>query len=168
MDIRIEQRLAAPIERVQAALVDAAFVARLENLPKIGRAELVSQEQYGDVVEQEIHYVFDAPLSSAVRAVVDPKKISWILESRFDLAEHQATWRIIPDHYRDRLTASGDSRLVADGGATRRLTAGTVTVHMALVGGRVERAIVSGLIEHAEAETVELQRFLDSSPKSNG
>lgn len=168
MDIRIEQRFAAPVERVEAALVDPAFVDRLANLPKIGHAELVSQERHGDVVEQEIRYVFSGALSSAVRAVVDPNKITWILESQFDLGDHTATWRIIPDHYRDRLSASGVSGLVADGEGTRRTTTGTVKVHMALVGGRVERAIVSGLKEHADAEAVELQRFLADSPQSNG
>lgn len=161
--MRIEQRFNASLERVEAALTDAAFIDLLANLPKIGRAELVSQEHDGDVVDQEIHYVFDAPLSSAVRAVVDPNKISWILESRFDLTDHSATWRIIPDHYRDRLTASGISQLTASGDGTRRVTAGHVKVHMPLVGGRVERAIVSGLKEHADAEAVELQRFLESN-----
>ena len=164
MDFRIEQRIGAPLAAVEAAQLDPEFVACLSSLPKIGAAELLSQEADGDVVDQEIHYVFTGDLSAAVRAVVDPKKISWILESRFDLAQHRADWRIIPDHYRERLSGSGETRLVEDGDATRRMTAGTVKVHMALVGGRVERAIVSGLKEHLEAESAALERFLDERP----
>ncbi len=152
MDFRIDQRFAAPVAAVEAALLDAAFVARLANLPKIGNAELVSQERDGDHVEQEIRYQFTGELSAAVRAVVDPRRISWILESQFDLASHTSTWRILPDHYGERLTASGTTQLTADGDATIRVTHGHVKVHVALMGGRVERAIVSGLKEHAEAE----------------
>ena len=160
MDFRIEQRFAAPVEAVEAALLDPAFIDRLANLPKIGKSELLSQETDGDVVDQEVRYVFTGSLSAAVRAVVDPNKISWILESRFDRTNHHSTWRIIPDHYRERLTSEGTTRLIADGDQTRRLTDGFLKVHMALVGGRVERAIVSGLKEHADAEATELAQFL--------
>lgn len=160
MDFRIEQSIAAPIDAVEAAQLDPAFVAQLGELPKIGHAELISQEADGDIVDQELRYVFQGDLSAAVRAVVDPNKISWILESRFERSAHRSTWRIIPDHYGERLTAHGTTHLVADGDSTRRITDGTVKVHMALVGGRVERAIVSGLKEHAEAEAAALNRFL--------
>jgi hypothetical protein len=163
VDIRVEQRFDAPLAEVEAALINPAFVATLRELPKIGHAELVSQEQEGHRVDQEVRYVFAGELSSAVRAVVDPRKLSWILESEYDLVAHTSTWRIVPDHYRDRLSSSGTTRLLADGERTRRVTAGVVKVHMALVGGRVERAIASGLVEHAEAEEVQLNRFLARS-----
>jgi hypothetical protein len=161
VDFTVEQRFAAPVEAVEAALLDAGFIAGLAELPKIGQAELVSQEREGDVVEQEIRYVFVGELSAAVRAVVDPRKLSWILESRYDLTVHDARWRILPDHYAERLTAEGTNRLTADGAGTRRVMEGHVKVHMALVGGRVERAIISGLKEHAEAEADALARYLD-------
>lgn len=160
MDFRIEQRFDAPVEEVEAALLDREFIARLANLPKIGRAELLAQESDGDIVEQEIHYVFTGNLSAAVRAVLDPEKISWILESRFDRKANHSTWRIIPDHYAERLTSEGTTRLVASGTGTARVMEGFLKVHMPLVGGRVERAIVSGLKEHAGAEAGELARYL--------
>jgi hypothetical protein len=160
VEFRIEQRFAAPLAAVEAAQLDAAFIARLTNLPKIGHAELVDQNQDGTIVDQEIRYVFVGDLSAAVRAVVDPRKLSWILESQYDLETHRSTWRILPDHYGERLTAHGTTQLTPDGDSTRRVNEGVVVVHMALVGGRVERAIVSGLKEHAEAEAGELGRFL--------
>jgi len=161
VDFRIEQHIDAPVDRVDAALIDPAFVARLDALPKIGKSELVAQDRDGDAVEQEVRYVFAGELSSAVRAVVDPKKLSWIIESQHDLQHHSTSWRIIPDHYRDRLTSNGTTRLAEDGNGTLRTIDGTVKVHMALVGGRVERAIVSGLKEHFADEAVELARFLE-------
>jgi len=160
VEFKIEQRIAGPLAAVEAAQLDPEFIAQLANLPRIGHAELLDQQRDGTVVEQEIRYHFTGELSAAVRAVVDPRKISWILESQFDLAEHRSTWRILPDHYRERLTAHGTTRLVADGDTTLRVNEGEVVVHMALVGGRVERAIVSGLREHADAEAAALDRFL--------
>lgn len=160
MEFRIEQRFAAPIAAVEAALLDPGFIARLSNLPKVRQADLLSQEEDGEHVEQEVRYHFTGELSAAVRAVVDPRRISWILESQVDRAAHRSTWRILPDNYGERLTAHGTTELIATGDTTTRTTLGTVKVHMALVGGRVERAIVSGLKEHAEAETKELQAYL--------
>jgi len=161
VDFEVEQRVSAPVERVDAALVDPAFIAQLNALPKIGKAELVSQERHGDTVEQEVRYFFRGELSSAVRAVVDPRKLSWIIESSSNLTNHTSTWRILPDHYGDRLTSSGTMQLLDSGGATRRLIAGRVKIHMPLVGGRVERAIVSGLKEHFSDEVAQLEAFLD-------
>ena len=160
MDFRVDQKIAASVDDVEAAQLDPAFVARLAELPKIGQAELLSQEGDDEVVDQELRYVFQGELSAAVRAVVDPRKLSWILESRFDRVNHRSTWRILPDHYGERLTAHGTTDLVADGLSTRRVTNGVVKVHMALVGSRVERAIVSGLKEHADAEAAALNAFL--------
>ena len=161
MDFRVEQRFAAPVEAVEAALLDPAFIARLAALPKIGNTELVAQEEADDgTVEQEVRYVFTGNLSAAVRAVVDPNKISWILESQFDRNTHRSSWRILPDHYGDRLSSQGETVLVADGDGTRRVMDGVVKVHMARVGGRVERAIVSGLKEHADAEAEVLTSYL--------
>jgi hypothetical protein len=160
VDFRIEQRLAAPLPAVERAQLDPAFVAGLAALPRIGKAELIDQQEDGDVVDQEIHYAFAGELSGAVRAVVDPDKLSWILESRFDLKTHRADWRILPDHYAGKLSANGVTQLVEDGDATRRITDGVVKVHMPLVGGRVERAIVSGLKDHLDTEAAALARFL--------
>jgi len=164
VDFHVEQRFAAPVEAVEAALLNPEFVGRLSDLPKIGRAELISQEEGDDgTVDQEVRYVFTGNLSAAVRAVVDPNKISWILESQFDRTAHRSSWRILPDHYGDRLSSHGETALIADGDGTRRVMDGVVKVHMALVGGRVERAIVSGLKEHAAAEAQVLEQFLTTS-----
>jgi hypothetical protein len=160
VQFRVEQRVGAPIDAVDAALIDPTFIETLTAMPKIGKVELVAQSREGDDVEQEVRYVFAGELSSAVRAVVDPRKLSWIIESNHDLTTHAASWRIIPDHYRERLTSSGTTKLEADGDATRRIVEGDVKIHMALVGGRVERAIVSGLKEHFADEVRQLEAFL--------
>jgi hypothetical protein len=161
VNFRIEQRLAVPAAAVEEALVDADFIAATADLPKIGGAELLDQERDGTRVRQRIRYRFTGELSSAVTAVVDRDRLTWVDEADYDLAAHRSEHRIVPDHYGSRLQAAYSSRLEADGaGATRRIAEGTVKVRMPLVGGRVERAIVSGLEEHADAEAALLARWV--------
>jgi hypothetical protein len=157
---QIDQRFKGALADVEDAYVDPAFIALRAGLPKIGGAELLGQQVDGDIVRQRIHYVFTAPLSGAVRAVIDPDRLTWVEESTVDRAAHRTEWRIVPDHYKERLKASGVSTLTADGDGTRRLTTGTVEVPMPLVGGRVERAIVEGLQEYGVAEAAAVERFL--------
>jgi hypothetical protein len=160
MRFRIVQRFVAPLEEVEPALVDPAFLERLAELPKLGRPTLLGQEVDGHVVRQQVRYAFAGHLSSAVTAVVDPAKLTWIEDSTLDRRTHRTTFRILPDHYRDRLACEGTFILQSDGGGSRRVAEGDLRVRFPLVGGRVERAIVSGLEEHAELEAQVMTRWL--------
>ena len=152
MRFAIEQRFPAPLEAVEAAYLDPGFLEELGRLPKLGRPRLLDQTGEGDTVRRRIHYTFAGHLSPAVTAVVDPDKLTWVEESTLDRRTHRTIFRIVPDHYGRRLACSGTFVLTPDGEGTRRVTEGDVEVRFALVGGRVERAIVSGLREHAELE----------------
>jgi hypothetical protein len=104
---------------------------------------------------------FSGQLSSAVTAVVDPGKLTWVDDATFVLAARGARHEILPDHYRDRLSSQYDDVLHDDAGSTRRVLTGTLKVRAPLVGGRVEKAIVSGLREYVEAEAELLNRWLE-------
>jgi DNA-binding transcriptional regulator YbjK len=157
---RIEQRIPAPLADVEAALLDRDFVAATADLPKLGAPELLEQRRDGDRAHQRIRYRFTAQLSSAVTRVVDPAKLTWIDDATYDLTSHTSRHRILPDNYADRLQASYDVALEPLGDSTRRVASGELTVHVPLVGGRVERAIVDGLEEHATAEAELLGRWI--------
>lgn len=162
MRFRITQQFDAPLERVEGALLDPAFLERLATLPKVGRPELLDQREDGDLVHRRVRYAFVGALSSAVTAVVDPAKLTWIQESTLDRRTHRTTFRIVPDHYRDRLAASGTFTLQSAGDGTRRVAEGDLRVRFPLVGSKVERAIVSGLQEHAAAEERAMREWLAS------
>ncbi|HEX6311036.1 MAG TPA: DUF2505 family protein, partial [Acidimicrobiia bacterium] len=116
----------------------------------------------GERVHQRIRYRFTGDLSSAVTRVVDPDRLTWVDEAEHDLAARTSDHRIVPDNYADRLAATYAMQIHPDGtgDSSRMLVTGTVKVRMPLVGGRVERAIVSGLGEHAAAEAELLGRWL--------
>lgn len=160
MKFHIEQRFAASVGQVEDAYCSPELLATLATLPKVGGAELLDQQVNGDRVSQRVRYHFTGELNSAVTAVVDPDRLSWVEESVLDRTSHVTTWHIVPDHYATRLTCQGTFRLEASGPNTRRLTEAEIKVHFPLVGGRVERAIVSGLQEHAVAEQAAVQVFL--------
>jgi hypothetical protein len=161
MDFSLEQRLTGPVDTVVAALLDPEFLAASAHLPKVGGAELLEDRRDGTTVRRRIRYRFTAELSSAVTRVVDPKKLTWVDESVYDLATHRGEHRIVPDNYADRLQANYDEVVTAAGpGGTVRTAAGVVKVRMPLVGGRVERAIVSGLQDHAVAEAELIDHWL--------
>ncbi len=160
MRFSVEQRFAAPLEAVEAALLEPAFLARLALLPKLGEPQLLASEVDGPIVRQQVRYRFAGELSPAVTAVVDPKRLTWVEHTTFDRGSHRGEHRIVPDHYGDRLRCSYTTQLGGDGPFTSRVTEGDLRVRFPLVGGRVERAIVSGLVEHAELEAEVLGRWL--------
>ena len=160
MKFRIEQRIPAPLAAVEAALLDRDFVAASADLPKLGAPELLELQRDGDRAHQRIRYRFTAQLSGAVTRVIDPDKLTWVDDARYDLTSHTSRHRILPDNYADRLQATYDVALEPLGDSTRRLVTGELAVHVPLVGGRVERAIVDGLEEHANAEAELLGRWI--------
>lgn len=119
----------------------------------MGDPTIVHRVDAPPLIHLWVHYRFTGDVSSAVRRVVDPGRLTWTEESTLDTTTHRSTWRIVPDHYRSLLSATGTYQLEAQGDtATVRVAEGVVKVGVPLVGGKVEGAIVSGLREHAEAE----------------
>ena len=160
MRFRIEQRFSAPLAEVEAAFVDPAFLESLGEFPKLGRPQLLHHREDGDLVHQRVRYAFTGQLSSAVTKVVDPQKLTWVEESTLDRRTHHTRFTIVPDHYRNRLECDGEFALEPAGEGTRRVANGDLRVRFPVVGGKVERAIVSGLEEHAQMEVQAIERWL--------
>jgi len=156
----IVQELAATPDAIDGVLVDPAFLVRMAELPKLGSADVVSQARDGDVVRQDVRYLFQAELSSAVTRVVDPKKLTWVERSVCDLAAHRTQCEIRPDNYGGMLSGRYDAVIVVTDQGARRTLTGELKVKMPFVGGKVERAIVGGLEENAAAQTQLIQDFL--------
>lgn len=153
MRFQIHQEFPGPLDQVEEAFVDPAFLELLATLPKLGRPQLLSQVTEGPVVHQEVRYRFTGDLNAAVRRVVDPDQLTWVEKSSLDRRTHRSSWHIVPDHYQHLLRCSGTFQLEAAGpSSTRRVADAEIKVSVPLVGGKVEAAIVSGLREHAAVE----------------
>lgn len=164
MRFRIEQRFTAALPEVEAALCDPGFLGSMAKLPKLGGAELLEQREEGGLLHQRVRYRFEGELNAAARAAIDPRKLTWVEHATIDRDAHRTTWRIVPDHYADRIAAEGLFALSSLGsGGTARVAEGDLRVRMPLVGRKVEQAIISGLREHAEAEAEALEDWLKSA-----
>ena len=150
----------AAVDDVAAAYADPDLYAELGDLGPLGGAEVVDHAVDGDVVHLSVRWRFTGQLSGAVTAVVDPKRLTWVQVDEHDLERHEVRWQLRPDHYADRLQASGTYRFVTAAGGTERRTDGQVKVRVPLVGGRVESALVSGLGEHLDDEVPVVERWI--------
>lgn len=160
MKFEITQGLTARVTDVDNALVDPAFLVRMAELPKLGSADVLDQRRDGDVVHQDVRFLFRAELSRAVTRVVDPALMTWIERSVCDLTRHETTCEIIPDHYRGLLTGRYRSAIAEQRTGSLRTISGELKVKMPLVGGKVEGAIIGGLKENAAAQVGLLDAFI--------
>ena len=153
------QRYGAPVDVVVAAFADPAFYEELAGLPKVGAPEVLDHRVDGNRAHLEVRMHFTGDLSAAVKAVIDPHKLSWVEVSEHDLDTGVVDFVLRPDHYADRFSCKGRYTLAADGDATVRRLTGELKVRVLLVRDQVERAIVSGLREHLEREAPVVEKF---------
>jgi hypothetical protein len=110
-----------------------------------------------------VRYAFTGDLAPAARRVLDPDKLTWVVESTVDRATKTTAFRMLPDHYADRLACAGSYTLVADGTAqTIQHMEGDLRVNYPIVGRLAERGILLGLKEHIAEEARVLERWVTS------
>ena len=141
---------------------DPTLYVALPELPKIGRPEIVDHRRTGDLVHLDIRYAYTGDLPGAALAVIDPTRLTWIQRTTVDLADRTTTITLLPDHYPDRLRCAGTFRFTAglDDGSVRSVQ-GDLQVKVMVVGGQVERALVSGLEEFLDAEAAAVDGWID-------
>jgi hypothetical protein len=110
--------------------------------------EVVGHEASEDRILLQVRFAFTGSVSPAVRAVVDPGNMSWITQTEILLAEGRSSWVVLPDHYPDRLSASGVYRFEegdAGPGTCDVEVEGDLKVRVPIVGRSVEKVIVGDL-----------------------
>jgi hypothetical protein len=158
----IGQNVAVAPEAALAAYGNPAFYQDRAPSGDISLVSVVSHEDTGTTARIEVRYQFTGSVSSAVRAVIDPAKISWVTRTDIDKAQRRTTFTVLPDYYPDRLDCSGTftfAEAASGPQATVITIAGDLKVHVFLVGRTVEQLIVNGLRSYLEAEISTLPGF---------
>jgi hypothetical protein len=142
----IRQPVAVSPARAMAAYGSPTFYEGRPARQDIEVREVVRHEGTPGRVLLEVRFAFTGSVSPAVRAVVDPEKMSWITRTELLLAEGRSSWTVLPDHYPDRLSASGTYRFEEAGsGACDVEVEGDLRVRVPIVGRSVEKVIVGDL-----------------------
>jgi len=165
VDFRVEQTYDADADDVARSYTEPALYEMIGAVSSLSRPEVLDRRTEDDRVLLQVRYRFAGQLSSAARRALDPAKLTWVEHSTHDLADRRVAFRLVPDNYGDRFRASGtavvtEGRSAATGPRAVRTVAGRLQVKAPLVGGAVERAIVSGLSDHLRTETGAVERFL--------
>ena len=159
MRIAIRQAVSVAPAQAMAAYGSPAFYAGRPVRDDIAVLEVVRHDDDGQRVLIEVRFAFTGSVSPAVRAVIDPAKMSWITRTEVRPAEARTDWVVLPDHYPDRLRASGSYGFAPgdDGPASTVITVeGDVRIHVPIVGRSVERVIVSDLARYIEDEVASI------------
>jgi len=158
----IRHAVEAPPARAVAAYASPGFYEGRPARDNIAVHGVVLHEVHSDRVVLEVRFAFTGHVSGAVRALVDPDKLSWVTRTEVWPADARSTWEVRPDHYPDRLHARGTYRFEpgeAGSSGTLVLVDGELTVRVPIVGRTVERTIVSGLREYLEDEVTSIADF---------
>ena len=161
MRFSIGQSVAVAPDAAVAAYATPAFYEGRPPSGDISLIEVVSHHD-GSPVTLEVRYKFTGSVSSAVRAVVDPAKLSWVTRTEVHKDERRTNFTVLPDNYPDRLDCSGTfvfTQGEGGPGSTVVTIEGDLKVHVFLVGRTVEQLIVSGLRSYLAAEVSTLPGF---------
>jgi hypothetical protein len=159
MDFTVTQHFAADADDVARAYASRELYGHMIGLPKLATPEVLDRRDDDGRVHLQIRYRFVGDLAPAVTRVVDPARLTWVEHSTHDLAARTTSYHLAPDHYADRLQSSGSCAILPDGNGCVRTVTGRLAVKALIVGGAVERAIVSGLREHLAGEVAVVERF---------
>ena len=156
MKFATTQAVAVPPSRAMAAYGSPAFYEGREVRDHIEVLEVVRHEDTGSRLLMEVRFAFHGPISPAVQRFIDRNKMTWITRNEIKPDEARADWKVLPDHYPDRLKSSGVYTFDPgpDGAEESSVVGieGDLKVQVPLLGKSVERVIVSGLRKYFEAE----------------
>jgi hypothetical protein len=150
-----------------AAYANPAFYEGRAPSGDITLVEVVSHEADASHERIEVRYKFTGSVSSAVRAIIDPAKMSWVTRTDIHRDQRRTSFAVFPDHYPDRLECQGSFRFEAGaGGAASPSTdssvitiEGDLKVHVFLVSRTVEQLIGNGLRAYLANEISTLPEF---------
>ena len=157
MKFSTTQAVAVPPARAMAAYGSPAFYEGRGVKDHIEVLEVVRHEDTGSRLLMEVRFAFRGPISPAVQRVIDGNKMTWVTRNEIKPDEARADWQVLPDHYPDRLSASGVYTFGPGPGSGPGSVVGIegdLKVHVPVLGKSVEKVIVSGLRKYFEAEVL--------------
>jgi len=157
----VTETIAAGRDEVLRALADPGYYAHLgESATAVRPPELLAVSQEGGTIRTSVRYAFDGTISGPAAMVVDPDKLTWVIDTTYDTGTHTGTVLVVPDHYHGMLRCHGSLALEEDeDGTTTETVSGRLEVRVPLVSGAAEKAIFAGFTRHFELEAAAMADY---------
>jgi Protein of unknown function (DUF2505) len=159
----LEHSFAAPIDVVEAAMFDPAFVESTR-LPDVGPPKVLSRDEDADTVTLRVDYHYTGSLDSLARRVLRADDVTWVQQTVLDRSTHRTTFTVAPKVHAERFECGGVMRLTAAGDTTKRVIDGELRIKVPLFGSRAEGLIVPGLRTRMNREAELLDEWLKEHP----
>ena len=160
MRFSVTERIAAHRDDIEAALADPQYYASLaEAASNLEAPVLLSATVTDGVLHTSVRYRFAGDISGPAAMALDRDKLTWVIDSRIDLASHEGQLTVIPDHYDGLLRCQASITLVEEEGQTVETIAGELDVSIPLSGATAEKVILAGFTQHLEREAAALAAF---------
>lgn len=158
MEFRVVHEIAAPLARVEAAVLGPELLRRLPAFaPVISEARELTRHDHGERVEREALYSA-AFVPAPLRAVIPPAWASWIERSVWDRRAHAASFCIepqIPLALRRRVVCRGSYELRAlAAGLTLRSITGVLQIAAPGVSRPAEAMLIRVICQQFAGEAV--------------
>lgn len=159
MKFSLEHVFDAPLDAVEAAMVDPVFLEGTR-LPDVGPPKVLSREEDGEIVTLRVNYHYTGSLDSLARRVLRTSDVNWVQETVLDRSTHRTTFTVIPKVYPERFQCGGVMQLTSSTGGTERVIDGELKIKVPLFGGRAEGMVVPGLRSRMNREAELLDEWL--------
>ncbi len=159
MKFHLEHTFDAPLDAVEAAMVDPVFLEGTR-LPDVGPPQVLSRNEDGDTVTLRVSYHYTGSLDSLARRVLRTTDVAWVQETVLDRSAHRTTFTVIPKVYPERFDCGGVMQLTNAGSGTERVIDGELKIKVPIFGGRAEGLIVPGLRTRMNREAELLDEWL--------
>jgi Protein of unknown function (DUF2505) len=166
MQFTVTETIAAARDDVVRALADPGYYAGLGDASTSVQApELLSASTADGTLRIRVRYAFAGSISGPAAMVVDVDKLTWVIESTFDVAAHRGTLVVVPDHYEGMLHCNGTLALDESEGGTLETVVGRLDVRVPLVSKAAEKAIFGGFTTQLRIEASALADWCAANPE---
>jgi len=104
---------------------------------------LLERSFEGDVEIQRIRNEPNRELPGVIAKAIGAKKLCFVQENRLDRSTGRMEWTVRLEVLSDLVTVEGVTYCVEDSGGTKRVIDGEIKVAVPVVGGQIERVVVS-------------------------
>jgi hypothetical protein len=137
----------------QAFFFDDAYQVALQ-AQAAHDAETLERATRGGLAYVKTRVTSHKKLPSFMARSIGSDRLSYVLEQWRDDAKLEMRWKVTPPTAHDKIKAEGRYRLVANPTGCERLVNGEIKVSIALVGGKIEKAIGGELQRSYEKSAV--------------